>query len=580
MRKLIATLLALLLAASLPAIGLAEQTIMGPGGALIGDAPIGDSAGETGNLKALACPELNFSTLTAPSLDGYYAEGGFFIDLGDADDAAWVEIARAEGAPGSQFNYQNYFDNVFTPTLRDDLGDALTDVGSIQTYTVSGVEMKGVMYTYRLNGRDRVCFVLFDLREDGFVRYEARYYSDDSEDCLSVLCAAVYYYQPDANYYTGGAPAPQTNPEPQPEPEPEPVPPVNNPPRENPATYDGRNIVSCPEQDFAVLTSTQVGSKFVEGEGLYIYTEDDGYIPFAQLYVMADPPADLHAYFDNTFTPYMQQQYGGDLLAIQELGDTTLGGRPVVAAKYAYRLQGYVIEMLRAYDNRDGRTLIYTAKYFQGEGDATLAALEEAVASYQPDADYYYNAAGAPASVDGGSGDSLPGGGDPLPMPDDVSEPKPDLTGKAVQACPELGFATACDPAFIATYVEGDGLYLNSAGGTGIPYVLVYRSGDVLGEPYEYIREQWTPHMRELYGDDLVGAVEYEYYDIGGKQLPAGMYMYRLQGYIICALRVYESTPQGTVCYTAKYVQGDDAETLAALDDAVRYMQQDANYYN
>lgn len=581
MRKLIAMLLALLLAASLPAVGLAEGpigSILGPDGAAIGDAPIGD-ADDTSQFKPLVCEELGFSTLTVPSLDGYYAEGGYYIDLGNDDDSPWVMIAYAEGGTRDVDSIVYYFTNVYGPQMRDELGSDLIEEGPVTDYTVAGIPMIGAMYTYRINGRERVDLCLFETRDDGFVNYEARYYADDAGDCQAVLCLAAHYFQPDPYYYTSGAPA--ATPEPQPEPTEAPVPPVNEPePQEQPTTYEGKNIVSCPEQGFSTLTSTQVGAKFVEGDGMYIYTEEYGYIPYAQLYVMADPPSDLHAYFDNTFTPYMQQQYGGDLIAIQELGDTTLGGRPVVAAKYAYRLQGYVIEMLRAYDNRDGRTLIYTAKYFQGEGDATLAALEEAVANYQPDADYYYNASGAPATVDGGSGDSLPDGGDLLPPPEDGQTQQPDLTGKAVRACPEMGFATACDPAIQGTYVEGDGLYMNSAGDTGIPYVLVYRSGDVLGEPFEYIKEQWTPHMQESYGEDLVGFVEYETYDIGGKHLPAGLYMYRLQGTIVCALRLFESTPQGTVSYIAKYVQGEDAETLAALDDIVRYMQQDANYYN
>ena len=32
--------------------------------------------------------------------------------------------------------------------------------------------------------------------------------------------------------------------------------------------------------------------------------------------------------------------------------------------------------------------------------------------------------------------------------------------------------------------------------------------------------------------------------------------------------------------YTVKYIQGEGGETLAALDTAVRYMRQDAAYYD
>ena len=577
MRKFIAMLLALLLAASLPT--LAEGALTGSGDTMIGEAPIGDTA-NPGNYQVVSCPELGFSTLTGHGLNCYFEEVGMFIDLGNDDDSPWLMIARAD-APGSQFNVSGYFNNAFTPQMRDNYGSDLIDVGQLQTYTVAGVETKGVMYTYRVGGRDRVCFVLFALREDGFVRYEARYYADDSEDAMAALCVAVYYYQPDANYYTGGSPAPQSEPEPEPEPQ-------TSAPDDGsgaPGTYQGKTILSCPELGFSTLTSTQVGTEYVEGEGLLIYTEVFDSVPFAQVFVLSKPVEDLHDYIDRGLTPYMQSEYGKDLLAVNELGDTTLAGHSVVGAVYTYRAGDYVLEVYRVYENRNGRTMMYVAKYILGEGDATMAALEEAVTYLQDDPDYYVGAAAAPIDIEGGSSDRLPGCDDTKPQNPDVGgdtapQAAADIGNRKVLSCPELGFSTAVDPALIETYVEGDGLYVTSHGKTGIPSVLIYRSGDVLGEPGEYIREQWTPHMQEKYGDDLAAYVEYEYYEVGGKQLPAGKYTYRVENTLVDALRIIESTPQGTVIYTAKYVNGDDAETLAVLDDVVRFMQQDANYYN
>ena len=74
------------------------------------------------------------------------------------------------------------------------------------------------------------------------------------------------------------------------------------------------------------------------------------------------------------YTPYMQKKYGDDLLAVTEFDEYTLGGRPVSAALYTYKLQGYLIDMIRAYENVNGHTVSYTAKYIQGQGEATLAA--------------------------------------------------------------------------------------------------------------------------------------------------------------------------------------------------------------
>lgn len=149
----------------------------------------------------------------------------------------------------------------------------------------------------------------------------------------------------------------------------------------------------------------------------------------------------------------------------------------------------------------------------------------------------------------------------------------PDTENLAVIECPEQGFTTLADPAYEWDYQEGTGITIYTEAGGRIPYVIVFQSEDWLAEPLAYIKEQYTPRIQEKYGDDLVGYVEYEFYDIGGKSLPAGLYTYKVQGHVVDMLRIYDSTGEHTVTYTAKYEQGMGDATLAALDTAIRGFQ-------
>lgn len=140
----------------------------------------------------------------------------------------------------------------------------------------------------------------------------------------------------------------------------------------------------------------------------------------------------------------------------------------------------------------------------------------------------------------------------------------------AVIACPELGFTTVADPGYSWDYQEGTGISIYTQSEGNIPYVIVFKNEDLLAEPLEFIKEQFTPHVQKQYGDRLMGYVEYEVYEIGGKQLPAGLYTYKVGDYVVDMLRLFDSTGSQTISYTAKYIQGQGDETLAALDAAIR----------
>ena len=100
--------------------------------------------------------------------------------------------------------------------------------------------------------------------------------------------------------------------------------------------------------------------------------------------------------------------------------------------------------------------------------------------------------------------------------------------------------------------------------------MIVFYGEDLLGEPYEYIQEQYTPHMQQKYGDALVSFEEVRSYEIGGKQLPAGLYSYYVGDTLVDMIRLMDSTGSRTVSYTAKYIHGEGDATLDALDTAIR----------
>lgn len=437
MRKRAAWLSALLLAGILCVPALAEQPDVNVEAAAEEGAYEESTAEDElagADLQVVSCPEQDFSTMIESGYSyDYHPDQGLCIYTGEGEGIPFVLIFKADG---TGFDPESHFSNVLTPQMQNDYGERLTYVGDYGIWDVAGKQMPGQMYSYLIDGTSVVLLRLFDIGEDSFVCYTAKYREDDPDATLGVLATAAYCYQPDAAYYgetnTGTsepAPEPQNTetpapapvpentetPEPVPEPQntetpgpapepqnggptdPTPVPVDGDPIDPGPQTEndpfqeisrEGRIAVPCPESGFSVLAEEYYAVTSDGEDGVTIYTGPEGSIPYVIVFRSEDL-VDGWEYLTEMYTPKIIEQYGEDLVDYREYEDFEVGGKTLPAGVYTYKLQGYLVDLIKVFDAVDGHTVTYTAKYIQDQGDETRDALDLAAASYQPDPYYY-----------------------------------------------------------------------------------------------------------------------------------------------------------------------------------------------
>ena len=175
----------------------------------------------------------------------------------------------------------------------------------------------------------------------------------------------------------------------------------------------GTAVISCPEMNFSTLADEPYDTKYVDGDGLYVYTYEMDYFPYILIYYddSASRVTDGEAYMRDTIAPGYQERYsGGDGYSASSRGGFTVGGREVANLDVQYHRSGdgLLIYFLTVIDVRDDFTVFYRVRYADPDDrEDVMDALDVIAANMRPGANAW-TAGGSTGSA--GGNNNLAGG--------------------------------------------------------------------------------------------------------------------------------------------------------------------------
>ena len=162
-------------------------------------------------------------------------------------------------------------------------------------------------------------------------------------------------------------------------------------------------VYECTQQDFSFLYDSAYTVEWNERTGTTIYTKEPGAIPYLQIFRSTKSHAgfDAKSHFAAVIKQ-MTEEYGDRLIAKTEYKYYIIAGKELEGGvMIKYKAGTDVVEMLIVAELTQDSVVQYVCRYFDGQGDEALKALEKAVASYKPGADYY-SEGGAQGGNEGG----------------------------------------------------------------------------------------------------------------------------------------------------------------------------------
>ena len=299
--------------------------------------------------------------------------------------------------------------------------------------------------------------------------------------------------------------------------------------------------VYCEEMGFYTSIPDGTSAQFDGNNGLRISVGKPGYVPYVLVYRMDRTDIDPQEYIDG-YSDKIAAQYGSRLRMSTEMEFFETGGKKLPAGQYVYDTDNARLCLLRLVEKREDHIVLYTAKYIYGDEQATLSALDLAVAGYRPEEEKQAKA------------------GSVAPQ-----------AGRKEVHCQEQGFTVEIPQDLTAAWMEGDGLEISVENPGYVPYVLVWRRSleKKLNNPKNYVNNVYREHMEDTYGDAYRGGNFFLNYEAGGKTLLGARYRYDVEGGTLCLLHLVEVRDDGDVEYFAKFLDGKGEQTLKVLDGVV-----------
>ena len=321
--------------------------------------------------------------------------------------------------------------------------------------------------------------------------------------------------------------------------------------------------VSCPQMGFSLQCLPEYVTAYDDAEGITIFTENEGYIPYVMVYSSGDI-LDPVEYIEEMFTPHIVEQYGPDLISYDTYDHFAIGGKQVAAGIYSYFLQGYIIDLVRIYDVIDGRGVSFTAKYIQDEREATLNALDLVVASFVSDPYYYENGGTVPQPETPQPEGPQTEAPQPETPQDDTPESEPvtqapdDAAGLVSYHNDVKGFSFSCSEG-ISARTSDYGSTIVELTDTGFPFILAsYNDWSNDGEAYLNTIAKNATEGKTIVNEP-VGPQPVE----GNPGMYALMYSFEDGGKEIRVTCFTEEFDNGFMYFEARYYPDSDPELLS-----------------
>ena len=301
---------------------------------------------------AIVCPEARFSTTVDNCGYKWDDDAGLYIYAKQEGNIPYVLISTdfdddriTDGA--------TFLSDVIYPSLKDTYGAyGGTSFMGYGSFTLNGRSVDAAEYQFKDSaGYHNFLIYVVDVFDDHSVYYRVRFDVEEDRQMMLDMLETIA-----ANAVIDGA--------------------AQTPQDEQ--TDEGKlREIHCEQAGFTTKVNFDHGTMWEDGVGLYIYTWGPDTIPYVLVNVVQADVADLNAYIRDTVTPDMKADYGDALRMYSEYEYLTIGGKDLPAASYTYDVNDSRITMLRAYDDRDGNIVVYTAKYvYEKDKQPTLDALD------------------------------------------------------------------------------------------------------------------------------------------------------------------------------------------------------------